>query len=94
MRLHLQHLSPEIHGILKKHQAEHSHKNLEETVSCLIMLADTVFKISDSETSTLPCDNKGWGYPVGNCAPPIGNNKAGNDCRKCPLRSVISEAQK
>ena len=36
MRLHLKNISPEVHGLIVQHKAEHSHKNLDETVECLI----------------------------------------------------------
>ena len=39
MRLHLKKLSPEVHGIIAVDKAEHDHKNLEETIECLIKTA-------------------------------------------------------
>lgn len=35
----------------------------------------------------LPCEGKGWSYPVSHCAPPVGHNEKGYNCGvdKCPL---------
>jgi hypothetical protein len=34
------HLSPEIHSIINKHKTAHNHENFDETVICLLRLAD------------------------------------------------------
>lgn len=36
MRLHLKNISPYVHGLIKEHQAEHGHKNLDETIECIV----------------------------------------------------------
>jgi len=36
MRLHLKNVSPYVHGLIVEHKAEHGHKNLDETVECMI----------------------------------------------------------
>lgn len=44
MRLHIPNIDPEVHGLIKKHQAEHGHKNQKETVECLIRKAMIEYK--------------------------------------------------
>ncbi len=39
MRLHIKNLSPEAHGFIAQDKAKHNHKNLEETVECIIKTA-------------------------------------------------------
>ncbi len=36
MRLHLKNISPVVHGMITEHKASHNHKNLDDTVTCLI----------------------------------------------------------
>ncbi len=47
MRLHLKNISPEVHGLITQHKATHSHKNLDETVGCLIKTAMSNIDIVD-----------------------------------------------
>lgn len=38
----------------------------------------------------LPCDGEGWGFPVSNCAPPVGKREGGYDCgTDCPLKRLV-----
>jgi len=39
MRLHLKNISPAVHGMITEHKASHNHKNLDDTVTCLIKKA-------------------------------------------------------
>ena len=39
MRIHLKNVSPKVHGMITEHKASHGHKNLDETVACLIKIA-------------------------------------------------------
>lgn len=39
MHLLLRNLSPECHGLIKQHQAEHGFKNLDETIESLVWMA-------------------------------------------------------
>lgn len=45
MRLHLKNLSPEAHGFIAQDKAQHDHKNLEETMECIIKRAATVSRL-------------------------------------------------
>lgn len=36
------------------------------------------------ENTVHPCENKGWGFQAGHCAPPVGYNKTGLKCKNCP----------
>ena len=47
MRLHLKNISPEIHGLIAEHKASHGHKNLDDTVSCLIKTSMTMTDARD-----------------------------------------------
>ena len=50
-RIHLKQQPPEIHGMIAEHMASHSHKSMEDTVTCLIREAmrryDETDKIED-----------------------------------------------
>jgi len=41
---------------------------------------------SKETKKTFPCENRGWSFPRGHCAPPIGDNMSGYRCSQCPLR--------
>lgn len=47
MRLHLKNISPEVHGMITEHKASHNHKNLDDTVTCLIKNAMQNFNNRD-----------------------------------------------
>ena len=47
MRIHLKNVNPEINGLVQQHKASHNHKNLDETVSCLITEAMRRFDDQD-----------------------------------------------
>lgn len=53
-RIHLKQQPPEIHGMIAEHMASHSHKSMEDTVTCLIREAmrqyDETDKIADLTT--------------------------------------------
>ncbi|HWQ96374.1 MAG TPA: hypothetical protein VN368_03265 [Candidatus Methylomirabilis sp.] len=40
------------------------------------------------EETILPCEGKGFSYPVGHCKPPVGNNENRHACSSCPLRRI------
>jgi len=47
MRIHLKNVKPEINGLVQQHKASHNHKNLDETVSCLI--EEAMRRIDDAD---------------------------------------------
>lgn len=46
-RIHLKQQPPEIHGMIAEHMASHGHKNMEDTVTCLITEAMRRFDDAD-----------------------------------------------
>jgi len=46
-RIHLKKQPPEIHGMIAEHMASHSHKSMEDTVTCLITEAMKRFDETD-----------------------------------------------
>ncbi len=51
IRLHLKNLNPEIHSLITWHKLEHGHKNLEETIECIVK---KVYEIENPEDKNKP----------------------------------------